>query len=274
MDRVAGQPQWDVLDSGAFRLQVREWIADHWRADLSLREWWRALALAGLTVPTWPRAFGGLATTTINQQIIEDELADAKTVGPPLADDSIRVVGPALREHCTHAQADRFIPHMIDGSQPWALLFAEHADDSLASVQATAVIDWKYTTLTGRKLLSPRDQHASWGLALCRSERNSTGRDGLTCVPVDLTSATFDGDSVVLDGITMLNEERIGEPGAGWQLAKSAIPYVKRSLAGRIRRGVVLTRSGERGGNLDRTVGEIIASSPPPRPPDSDRRGG
>jgi alkylation response protein AidB-like acyl-CoA dehydrogenase len=270
----AGRPQWDVLDSEIFRQQVRAWIGDHWHADLTLREWWRALAEAGLTVPTWPRAFGGLATTTFNQQIIEDELSAARAVAPPLADDSIRVVGPALREHCTHDQADRYIPTMIDGSQPWALLFAERDDDSLAFVHSTATIDWKYTTLAGRKLLPPRDQHASWGLALCRSEHGSTGRDGLTCVPVDLTTATVDGDVVVLDGITMLNEERIGQQGQGWLVAKSAIPYVKRSLAGRIRRGVVLTRSGERGGNLQRTVGEIIASSPPPRAPDADRRGG
>lgn len=271
MDHV-GQPQWDVLDSESFRHQVRAWIGEHWHADLTLREWWRLLAGAGLAVPTWPRAFGGLATTTPNQQIIEDELSAARAVGPPLADDSIRVVGPALREHCTHAQADRHIPAMIDGSQPWALLFDEREDDSLESVHATAAIDWKYTTLTGRKLLPPRQQHASWGLALCRSEPGSTGRDGLTCVPVDLTTATFDGDLVVLDGISMLNDERIGERGAGWQVVKSAIPYVKRSLAGRIRRGVVLARSGERGGNLDRTVGEIIASSPPPRAPEGDRR--
>jgi alkylation response protein AidB-like acyl-CoA dehydrogenase len=265
-------PQWDLLDSGSFRHQVRAWIGEHWHPDLTLRAWWRDLAHAGLTVPTWPRAFGGLATTTVNQQIIEDELSAAGTVGPPLADDSIRVVGPALREHCTDAQAERYVPAMIDGTKPWVLLFGERDDDSLAFVHATAEIGWKYTTLAGRKLLAPREQHASWGLALCRSEQASTGRDGLTCLPVDLSTATFDGDSVVLDGISMLNDERIGQQGQGWLVAKSAIPYVKRSLAGRIRRGVVLTRSGERGGNLDRTVGEIIATSPPPPPPVAERR--
>ncbi|MEZ5248397.1 MAG: acyl-CoA dehydrogenase family protein [Ilumatobacteraceae bacterium] len=75
---------WPVMDATAFRAVVRKWITANWSTGITVREWWRRLADAGLTVPTWSSALGGISATTTIQQVIEDELGRIVTVAPPL----------------------------------------------------------------------------------------------------------------------------------------------------------------------------------------------
>lgn len=261
---MTATPEWDLNNPNEMSAQLDAWLADNWQQDITLREWWQRLADAGLTVPTWPKIFGGLNSTTVTQQLVEEALKRVGAVAPPLVDDGIRLVGPALRQHATPRQAERYVPSLVNGTEPWVLLFDESADDPMTDIQATATIEWNTSTLNGTKYCRSAIGHARWGLFLCRTDKTTTGTKGLSCFAVDLHHAgvSFPGpNSVAIRAIKVANDDNlIGAEGDGWSVVKTVLPYQQRSLAGRIRRGLVLAIGGERAGNLDRTVGALIES--------------
>jgi hypothetical protein len=68
------------------------------------------------------------------------------------------------------------------------------------------------------------------------------------------------------------HEHVLGPRDGGWAVVKTILPYLERSLAGRIRRGLVHVEPGTRAGNLDRTVGEVLATHRRGLPPPIERR--
>jgi alkylation response protein AidB-like acyl-CoA dehydrogenase len=273
---MAERPEWPLADPELFRTALQNWLSTNWSPFITLRDWWQRLADAGLTVPTWPRIFGGLSSVAGLQQIIEEELSIRGAIAAPLWGDGLRVAGPALREHATQAQMARYLPTLLNGTEPWAVLFAEHEDDDFSNIASTAHADWKKFTLNGVKW-SRQATAARWGLVLAHTEEGPKGRDTLSCLAVDLYdksvfvnpstgTVTFVSTPVHLESI-------IGQRGGGWSVVKTAMPYVTRSLAGRMRRGVINIAPGERAGNLDRTIAQLTAAAPKPGSPNQERRG-
>jgi acyl-CoA dehydrogenase len=275
VELLAERPEWPLADPELFRSALQKWISANWSPFITLRDWWQRLADAGLTVPTWPRAFGGLGSVSGLQQVIEEELGIAAAIAAPLWGDGLRVAGPALREHATHAQISRFLPTLLNGTEPWVVLLKESDEDDMTAVTTTARATWQRFTVNGTKW-SRQATAARWGLVLVRSEEGTTGKEGLTCLAVDLYDRSVfvnpsSGQVTFIDCPVSLDNV-IGERGNGWAVVKTAMPYVNRSLAGRMRRGLVNIAPGERAGNLDRTIAQLTAAAPRPAQPAQERR--
>jgi alkylation response protein AidB-like acyl-CoA dehydrogenase len=275
VDFLAERPEWPLADPEMFRRALQEWLAANWSPFITLRQWWQRMADAGLTVPTWPRLYGGLSSVAGLQQIIEEELGVVGAIAAPLWGDGLRVAGPALREHATQAQLARYLPTLLNGTEPWSVLFAEAEDDDLTAVSTIAAADWRSWTVRGMKW-SRQATAARWGLLLAHTEPDTPGRDGMTCLAVDLYHESVfvnpsNGLIRFVDTPVEL-EAVIGQRGGGWSIVKTAMPYVTRSLAGRMRRGLVNVAPGERAGNLDRTVAQLTAVAPKPSAPNAERR--
>jgi alkylation response protein AidB-like acyl-CoA dehydrogenase len=274
MDLAAERPWWPLGDLDQMGEAMRFWIARNWAADITVREWWHRLAEAGLTAPTWPRAQGGIAATSIVQQVIERELAIAGTIAPPVDHLGFRVVAPALRQFATSVQLSRWMPDLLCGVSAWTPLVYEPGIDDPRDGAAMGKLDWKYITVSGRK--SRLDTEApTHALLLVRTGTGDTTRVGLTCVGVDLSSptVTVEDELITFDHTEVGRDDIVGNVEAGWAVWRAAEPYLDRSLAGRIRRGLIPVAAGTAAGQLDRTVGDITASYTPPAPPAHDRRG-
>lgn len=260
-------PSWELADQHSLSAQLDQWIAGTWSPTITLRQWWHALASARLTVPTWPRVFGGLNATTVTQSTIEQALSRHGTIGPPLADDSIRVIGPALREHATPEQADRWLPNMLNGSEPWTL--CGPVDRLAVESELTVNVDYHWINVSGSVTLAPRSDAAVRAIALTGGAVESAD-----AIALDLLAGERDGHTVTFRGVRLPTDSVIGARGQGAAVFRTALPYRTRSLAGRIRRGVIMVPAGPRGGLLDRTVADIIRERPSPPAPDVDRRAG
>jgi alkylation response protein AidB-like acyl-CoA dehydrogenase len=258
-------PAWELADQHRLSAQLDEWIAATWSPTITLRQWWRALAAARLTAPTWPRVYGGLSSTTVAQSTIEQALSRHGTIGPPLADDSIRVIGPALREHATAAQAERWIPAMLDGSEPWTL--CGPVDRLAVEADVKVKVDYHWISVSGTVTLAPRSDAALRAIAL-----TGASVEDANALALDLAHGERDGNTVTFRDVRMPVDSMLGQPGQGAAVFRTALPYRTRSLAGRIRRGVIMVPAGPRSGLLDRTVGDIIRERPAPPAPDVDRR--
>ena len=108
----------------AIRGDIRRWLGENWRPEITVREWWRRLADAGLSVPTWPEPYGrGLNSQ--GARVVTEELARAEVVAPPDGNVGMRLAGPMLLQHATDEQQDRFLPPLLRGEEAWCQLFSE-----------------------------------------------------------------------------------------------------------------------------------------------------
>jgi alkylation response protein AidB-like acyl-CoA dehydrogenase len=270
---------WPITDREAFRAAVRKWITANWSVSVPVREWWKRLADAGLTVPTWSTTLGGIGATTAIQAIIEEELARITTIAPPLSGIGVHLVGPALRQYGSQSQRDRYLRPIIDGTANWCVLFHEpDARDDLGAITSSAVLDGARWSVDAVKLSVDADL-ADRGVLLARTVADSDGHDGLTCFAISLDQPTISvqrlsggGSVVVCRDAIVAADDVIGEPGNGWQVAQTVLAHQQTSLAGRIRRGLVDVLAGEQAGNLDRTTGDVVTRTTPKPSPSSERR--
>ncbi len=261
MDRAGQRPRWPITEPEAFRAELRRWVDENWDLEITVAEWWDRLARAGLTAPTWPRSQGGLAATTAIQEVIEEELARTGTIAPPVMGLGIRMVGAAIRQFATPEQFEEIIPRLLAGRNLWTALMNEPGSDDPATTACKADFDWKYVTINGTKTCP--ELAATHAIVLTRSIPESTGRDSLTWLiveleyqPIDLARGTVDFRKVRL-----LHERVLGTRDDGWAIAKAILPFNERSFAGRIRRGVVHVEGGAKAGNLHRVVGDVVAEA-------------
>lgn len=251
----------DWQDSAAeqqFRLGLRQWLAtnldDAWVREVEslplgaritrLRDWQRRLHDAGYAGVTWPRDYGGYGGTRVEQVIALDELIRARA-----PQDIFRVgvglIGPTLISVATPQQRRRLLPSMLDGRVLWCQGFSEpEAGSDLAAIRTRAVPSgeggW---VLDGQKLWTTYGHHADYCLLLARSDRRSSRHRGLTAfaVPMDRPGIEanpirhMSGESefaeIFLDGVEVMPEEVIGEPGGGWGVAMTMLGFERLMIA-------------------------------------------
>ena len=261
MDLAGQRPRWPIADPEEFRVELQHWIRENWDLEITVAEWWDRLARAGLTAPTWPRSQGGLAATTAVQAVIEEELAGLGAIAPPVMGLGIRMVGAAIRQFATPEQFEQAIPRLLTGRNLWTALMTEPGSDDPATTACTADFDWKYVTINGTK--SCLDLAATNAIMLARSVPESTGRDGLTWLIVELEYQPVDvvAGTVEFRDVRLLHERVLGTRDDGWAIAKTILPFNERSFAGRIRRGLIHVEGGDKAGNLHRTVGHVVAEA-------------
>jgi alkylation response protein AidB-like acyl-CoA dehydrogenase len=132
---------------------------------------------------------------------------------------------------------------------------------------------WEKVTLTGQKLMQPDAVHPTHAVVVVRSNAEG-GRKGISCVmtALDQQGVTVHDGLVTFDDVQLTSDDLLGPMDQGWAVVKVMTPYFERSLAGRIRRGMVHVPPGTAAGQLERTVGEVLSSTPLPPPTPVDRR--
>lgn len=271
MDLAAPRPWWPLGDMDQLREALRFWISKNWDTSITVGEWWERLATAGLAVPTWNRSHGGLAATSQVQQVVEEELAAAGTIAPPLAGAGVRLMGPVLRQFATTEQSTQVLPELLTGQHLWTVLLTEPGSDDPTTTTCTAEFDWKYLTINGTKTCT--DDSATHALVVTRSSPLE-GRRGLSCILVDMEEdgVTAEPGLVHFQGVRITHEHVLGPRDGGWAVVKTILPYLDRSIAGRIRRGLVHVEPGQMAGNLGLVIADVLASHQPPPPPPVERR--
>jgi acyl-CoA dehydrogenase len=273
MDLAGTKPWWPLGDLPQMGEAVRHWLSTNWDHSVTVGEWWDRLAAAGLTVPTWQRAHGGLGATTPLQHVIEQELAAASTIAPPVDGAGVRVVGPAVRQFAGHDLAQRWLEPIIRGRSSWAVLLSEPDRPDPLDAETRIRTQWEKVTLSGQKLMQPDAQDPTHAVVVVRSNPEG-GRKGLACVMISLdhSGVSVEDGLVSFDDVQLGVDDLLGPMDQGWSVVKVMTPYFERSLAGRIRRGMVHVTPGTAAGQLGRTVGDVLSSAPPPPPTPVDRR--
>jgi alkylation response protein AidB-like acyl-CoA dehydrogenase len=214
-----------------------------------------ALAAGGWVVPTWPAAYGGRDATTDEAVVIAEELVRfaVPDLYPYLV--GLHVVGPTLVALATEEQRRRWLPAIAGGTEIWCQLFSEPgAGSDLANVGARADRDGDVWHVTGQKVWSSRASYAQRGFLLARTNPGVPKHTGITAFAVDMTAPGVDvrplrqmnGDAhfseVFLDDVVVVDADRIGDVGAGWGVARTALAN-ERGAMGTVSAGTGLPSS-------------------------------
>jgi alkylation response protein AidB-like acyl-CoA dehydrogenase len=249
----------------AFRDELRGWLADNLpdfassgeigdetQADRRLmarrQAWQRRLHEGRWAAINWPVAWGGREATIMQNFIYAEEMARARTPGI-YNTNGIWQIGPMILRWGTEEQQQRWLPGILDASVHWCQGFSEpEAGSDLANLRTTALRDGDHYVLEGTKIWISTAHLARFGLFLVRTDPDAIGRgakhEGITALIVDLDVPGVDvrvirditgGElfcEVTFSGARVPVDHRLGDEGAGWQVAMGTLASERVGTAG------------------------------------------
>ncbi len=228
----------------AFRIEVRDWLnknLDPSLRDLPLRPepalmkaWFRRLAEKGWLVAHWPRAYGGMDATPVQQLILIEEQAVSGV--PDVSLQSINHIGPILIRFGSEEQKRLHLPPILSGDVIWCQGYSEPgAGSDLSGLRTRAVVDGDHLVINGSKIWTTWAHHAQWMFALVRTGAAEERRNAITFVLVDMATPgitrrpikTIAGDDelaeVFFDNVRVPVENVVGSIGQGWTVATALL---------------------------------------------------
>ena len=230
----------------AFRDEVRTFLAENLpdrvrvgarrtagvfvEPDIGL-EWHRILNRKGWVAYHWPKENGGTGWTPTQRFLFEKECGLAGA--PSLSVLGLRLVGPVICAFGTPEQKARFLPRILSGEDYWCQGYSEPGSGSdLASLKTRARLEGAEYVINGSKIWTTHAHHADWMFALVRTDPDVKPQRGISFLLVPMAQAgievapilSMSGDhevnQVFLTDARTGVENRVGEEGQGWTIAK------------------------------------------------------
>jgi len=232
-----------------FRARAREWLSQNVpqnvrpahglaAADFD-RAWQRKLFDNGWAGINWPKEYGGLGLTGLQQVIWYEELARARAphhINTTYV--ALMHAGPTLFARGTPAQQAFHLPKILAGESLWCQGFSEpNAGSDLASLKTRGVVDGDNLIVTGAKTWTTDAKYADFQELLIRTESGSSRHKGLTWVICDMRSPGIEikpirtmmqddhVNTVFYDEVKIPLSNVVGEVGKGWSTALSTLSF-------------------------------------------------
>jgi alkylation response protein AidB-like acyl-CoA dehydrogenase len=154
------------------------------------------------------------------------------------------MLAPTIQRYAAEPVRARLLPAMYRGDVIACQLFSEPgAGSDLAAISTSAVPEGDRWRVNGQKIWSSGAHYADIGLIICRTDPESTRHKGLTAFLIDMHQpgvrtrpireatgkASF--NEVFLDDAVVRDEERLGEVGAGWQVAMTTMRFEREAIS-------------------------------------------
>ena len=184
----------------------------------------------------------------MEQFILKEEMSVRRA--PPLGTDFMGLtwVGPALIQHGSKAQQERFLPDLLECRSIWCTGYSEpdHGSD-LASLKTRAVLDGDDYVINGQKIWTTLAHVAEWIFMLVRTqpeeETKQSRYGGITCLLVPMDSPGIEVQPIrSLVGVHSFNqvffndvrvpaENRLGKEGEGWRVVMGALAHERSGIS-------------------------------------------
>src|ERR1700741_2800630 len=242
--------QQDTAEIGAFRQEVRAWLAENmkggehlrWSGNWSTREndeeYRFRRALAGKLgrqrwlFPTYPVKYGGAGLTLDHQFVLETEIdrygLSLGSVFYTLA----RLVAPALMKFGTEEKKIEFLPPMTRGELAvWQVLTEPQGGSDVANCQTQALRDGEHYVVNGQKVLVghhlPPDY--LWTFVCTNPAGKRHENLGWLYIPADLPGITLQHmhlmmgikNAIFFDNVKVPAKYLVGGENNGWKVANS-----------------------------------------------------
>ncbi|HEU5302819.1 MAG TPA: acyl-CoA dehydrogenase family protein, partial [Acidimicrobiia bacterium] len=186
--------------------------------------------------------------TPVQNVIYSEEMARVRAPGIYNAN-GIWQIGPMIIAWGTEAQQQQWLPGILSADEHWCQGFSEpQAGSDLANLRTTAVLDGDEYVVNGQKIWISTAHLAKWGLFLLRTDPGAIERgakhEGITAFIIDMETPGIECRPIRdIVGDEMFNEvwftdaripvgHRLGDEGAGWQVAMGTLGKERVGTAG------------------------------------------
>jgi alkylation response protein AidB-like acyl-CoA dehydrogenase len=232
-----------------FRERARAWLAGavprtprpaHGEGAAGFdRAWQRKMYEHGWAGVAWPKAYGGLGLTGLQQVIWYEELARARA--PHYINTTyiaLMHAGPTLIARGTEEQKAFHLPKILSGEALWCQGFSEpNAGSDLASLKTRGVVGEQDVVVTGTKMWTTDAMYADYQELLIRTDPASERHKGLTWLIADMKAPGIDikpirtmlmddhVNTVFYDEVRIPLSNVVGEIDKGWSTALSTLSF-------------------------------------------------
>ena len=135
--------------------------------------WLERCAQRGLTVPTWPKEYGGAGYSREDAAVLREEMQRIHA-RPPLVSFGIWMLGPALLKFGSPEQKATHLPRIARGEIRWCQGYSEPgAGSDLASLRTKAEDRGDHFLVNGQKIWTSYADKADW--IFCLVQDRSAG---------------------------------------------------------------------------------------------------
>jgi alkylation response protein AidB-like acyl-CoA dehydrogenase len=244
-------------DAERLRAEIRAWIEANLDPELTgggsleltperlerLRAWNRKLADAGYAGQAWPREYGGREASVVEQLVYLEEMSRASAPGP-INSIGLANIAPAIMEHGTPEQKERFLRPMLRGDEIWCQGFSEpEAGSDLASLRTRALADGDDFVISGQKIWNTFGPWADWCELLVRTNSEVAKHRGISCLLVDMRlpgiearplrtiTGSHEFSELFFDEVRVPRSALLGSVDAGWSVAMTTLSHERAGVA-------------------------------------------
>ncbi len=252
-------------DADQFRHEVRAWIDENCPAEMrqpargdedmcwggrnfvfqsdAQKQWLNRCAAIGLTVPDWPKDYGGAGLSPAQTKIFRQELARGKC-RIPLNSFGIWMLGPALLKFGSEEQKRHYLPQIARGEIRWCQGYSEPGSGSdLVSLQTFGEDKGDHWVVNGQKIWTSYADKADWIFCLVRTDKADKYRGisfllfdmtspGVTTKPIRLISGSSPFCETFFDNVKVPKHQIVGELNRGWDVAKYLLGHEREMISG------------------------------------------
>ena len=200
------------------------------------------LIATGYLMPHWPKPWG-LAAGAVEQLLCEEEFAAADVKKQDYGITGWVIL--TLIQHGTPSQIERFVEKALRQDEIWCQLFSEpSAGSDAAAVKTRATrVDGGWS-ITGQKVWTSGAHYCKRGLATVRTDFDGPKHAGITMVILDMKAPGVevrplrqitggsDFNEVFFTDVFVPDEDVVGEPNAGWTVARATLGNERVSIGG------------------------------------------
>jgi alkylation response protein AidB-like acyl-CoA dehydrogenase len=198
------------------------------------REFHRKMFAKGWWGIAWPKEYGGLGKSAMEQFIFVEEMEAA---GAPAMRLGIRSVAPTIYQAGTDAQKTMWLPKILNGEIDFAVAYSEpDAGTDLAALKTRAVLDGDEWVIDGQKMWNTGAHTATHNWVAVRTEPDAPKHRGISMVivPMDRPGITVQPlwtwsgirtNAVFFEGVRVPRDHLIGERGMGFYYAMMALDF-------------------------------------------------
>jgi alkylation response protein AidB-like acyl-CoA dehydrogenase len=203
----------------------------------------KALAERGWIAPAWPKPYGGLSATYIEQMIFSEELATAGAPGGGRIF-GVGMIGPTLIVHGTEEQKAQHLPGITGGDVLWCQGYSEPgAGSDLASLQTRAVRDGDDYVVNGQKIWTTQAHRAQWMFLLARTDTEAPKHKGISFFLLDMKTpgitvrplvnmaSRHEFNEVFFEDVRVPKGNLVGGENRGWYVAMTLLDFERSSVA-------------------------------------------
>ena len=245
----------------AFRQEIRDWLktnlpdmpSDRLSGDSEnlnvYREFAQQLATKGWVAPHWPKEYGGLGLSVVEQLVFNEEMAEGNA---PMGYSMIGTgwVGPTIIVYGSDEQKQRFLTPITAADVMWCQGFSEpNAGSDLASIKTSAVRDGDDYVINGQKIWTSGAHYADWMILIARTDPEAPKHKGISYFLVDMktqgltTTPLIDMmdnhafNEVFFDNVRVPRENLLGAENQGWYMAATTLDFERSSIGGAVGAG-------------------------------------